>query len=143
MPIASLVLWILTALGGFYLLSTWLARGGMRGGGTRFPAGVVFGHFLLAAVGLVLWIVYVITDSRAIAWTAFLAIVLVALLGFTMFARWLQGRRQPSSAAAGGGAAVSDVPAEQHFPTVAVYGHGLLGAATLLLVLLTAAELLG
>lgn len=149
MHIASLVLWIVAALGGFYLLGTWLTKGGMRqqaSGATRFPPALIFGHFLLAAAGLVLWIIYVITDNHTIAWVAFALIVAVALLGFTMFARWLQGRRQRAAAASGGASspgAGSDAPAEQTFPLAAVYGHGLLGAATLVLVLLTAAEIAG
>jgi hypothetical protein len=60
----------------------------------------------------------------------------VALLGFTMFAIWLQRRRSRG--------AVTDVvtpntPAEQHFPIAVVGLHGLLAATTLVLVLLAAA----
>ena len=50
MNVAALIAWLVTALGGFYLLGTWLARGGVRGP-SRFPAPVIFGHFLLAAAG--------------------------------------------------------------------------------------------
>lgn len=150
MAIVSLVLWVVAALGGFYLLGTWLSKGGMRQQATkatRFPPALIFGHFALAAVGLVLWIIYVITDSDVLAWIAFALIVCVALLGFTMFSRWLPGRRQMAAAGSVGGRAASgsgaEVPAEQNFPMAAVVGHGLLGAATLVLVLLTAAELFG
>lgn len=149
MHIASLVLWVVTALGGFYLLGTWLSKGGMRQQAskvTRFPPALIFGHFLLAAAGLVLWIIYVVIDNPTIAWIAFAVIVVVALLGFTMFARWFQGRKQ-LAAAGSGGASSSDAgagsPAEQTFPLAAVYGHGLLAAATIVLVLLTAAEVFG
>lgn len=147
MHIASLVLWVVTALGGFYLLGTWLSKGGMRQQATkatRFPPALIFGHFALAATGLVLWIIYVIAGNQLIAWIAFALIVGVALLGFTMFARWLQERRQPAGARPGGGGEASaETPAEQTFPLAAVYGHGLLGAATLVLVLLTAAQIFG
>jgi hypothetical protein len=106
-----------TALGGFVLLGTWLGRGGMRqreAGASRFPPGLIFGHFLLAAAGLVLWIVYLATDTEALSWVAFAMLLVVALLGFTMAARWLQGRQVAVAATAGTGAAV---PAEQHFPS--------------------------
>lgn len=65
MDVAALVLWILTAGGGFYLLGTWIAKGGGRpeGAGSNFPPALIFGHLLLAAAGLVLWIVYVAADS--------------------------------------------------------------------------------
>jgi hypothetical protein len=143
MSIAALIFWIVTALGGFYLLGTWLRGGGLRqeqSGVTRFRPPLIFGHFLLAAAGLIVWIVYVVADQAAIAWAAFIIIALVALLGFTMFARWLTVYRArvpvsgPPSAAAGGGA----VPAERHLPVPIVAAHGLLAATTLVLVLLSA-----
>lgn len=139
MDIAALIVWILTAGGGFVLLGTWVANGGTRsqpaGAGSRFPPALIFGHFLLAAAGLVLWIVYVATDKNALAWVSFVLLVVVALMGFTMFARWL-----PTYRAAGttSGTTGSDTtgPAERHFPVPVVAGHGLLAAATLVLVLL-------
>ena len=54
--------------------------------------------------------------------------MVVALLGFTMAARWLQDRRAPVPAR----------PPEQHFPVPVVVLHGLLAATTLVLVLLAA-----
>jgi hypothetical protein len=135
---AALITWVLTAGGGFVLLSIWLARGGMRQqgeGGNRIRPPLIMSHFLLAAAGLVLWIIYVATDSDALAWIAFVALLIVAALGFTMFAVWLRRRQARSET----GAAVSvDTPAEQHFPVSIVGLHGLLAAITLVLVFLTA-----
>lgn len=129
MPVAALTTWLLTAVGGFYLLGTWLAKGGPRQQQTRFPAPVIFGHFLLAAAGLVVWIIYVITDSEALTWTAFIILLPVALLGFTMLARWIPVYRA---------AATDPAPAERSFPPIIVAAHGVLAATTLVLVLLTA-----
>jgi len=160
MKIAALITWLITAAGGFYLLGTWLARGGVRQqrtGTTRFPAPVIFGHFLLAAAGLVVWIIYLVAGSKPLAWAAFVILLPVALLGFTMFARWLGVYRSaagssPGAAgsadgrtAAGRGATTTAapatevaVPAERHLPVAVVTAHGLLAATTLVLVLLTA-----
>jgi hypothetical protein len=135
---AALVTWLLTAGGGFVLLSIWLARGGMqqqREAGNRIRPPLIISHFLLAAAGLVLWIVYVAVDKDALAWIAFAGLVVVALLGFTMFAIWLRRRRAAGAAA---DTRSADVPAEQHFPIAVVGLHGLLAATTLVLVLLTA-----
>jgi hypothetical protein len=135
MEIAALVAWILTALGGFFLLGTWIQKGGLRQQGTgrtRFPAPVVFGHMLLAAAGLVVWIVYVAADSGALAWTAVVLLVLVAALGLTMFARWLPVRRSATVVPV-------DVPAEKHLPLAAVAGHGVVAVVTVVLVVLAAA----
>jgi manganese efflux pump family protein len=132
---AALITWVLTAGGGFVLLSIWLARGGMKSqaAGNRIKPPLVMSHFLLAATGLVLWVIYVVNDSSILAWIAFVMLLVVALLGFTMFGIWLR-RRQ-----AGASGTTADTPAEQHFPVAIVGLHGLLAATTLVLVLLAAA----
>jgi hypothetical protein len=135
---AALITWVLTAGGGFVLLSIWLSRGGMRQteeGGNRIRPPLIMSHFLLAAAGLVLWIVYLASDSTTIAWIAFGALLVVALLGFTMFAIWLQRRPQRGAHPE----VTENTPAEQHFPVGVVGLHGVLAATTLVLVLLTAA----
>ena len=56
MGIAALVAWVLTAGGGFVMLARWISRGGLRqqgGGGTRFPAALVFGFLVLFAMSFV------------------------------------------------------------------------------------------
>jgi hypothetical protein len=134
---AALIAWLLTAAGGFVLLLVWVSRGGMRQSepGSRIRPPLILSHFLLAATGLVLWIVYVFSDSDVLAWIAFAILVVVALLGWTMFAIWYR-RRQ------GREAVVDEVaqgqPAEQHFPVPVVALHGLLAVTTVVLVFLAA-----
>lgn len=126
---AALITWIITAGGGFVLLAIWLKNGGMEQTGSgRIRPALIFTHFLLAAAGLVLWIVYVANDSSTIAWIAFALLLVVALIGFTMFGLWLAQRRRRDIA-----------PTEQRFPVSIVGLHGLLAAATLVLVFLAAA----
>jgi hypothetical protein len=135
---AALIAWVVTALGGFVLLAIWLGRGGMRQGrepGTRIRPPLILGHFLLAATGLVLWIIYVATDSDALAWVAFVLLLVVAGLGFAMFAIWFQRRQRGAVREA----IDPGTPAEQHFPVAVVGLHGLLAATTLVLVFLAAA----
>ncbi|MDX2681903.1 hypothetical protein [Streptomyces soliscabiei] len=62
---------------------------------------MIFGHFALAAIGLVVWIIYVVADKDALAWTAFGLLLPVAPLGFTMLARWIPVHRSRSSVTAG------------------------------------------
>src|SRR5215468_11859815 len=96
---AALIAWVITAAGGFVLLSIWLSRGGMRQNGAgRIRPPLILGHFLLAATGLVLWIIYLATDTDAIAWIAFALLLVVALLGFTMLAIWLRQRQGAAGA---------------------------------------------
>src|SRR5438046_2032902 len=114
---AALIAWIATAGGGFVLLSIWLARGGMRQqqtAGNRIRRALILSHFLLAATGLVLWIIYVATDSDALAWIAFVILAVVALLGFAMFAIWARQRQAGTGrAAAETAAGTAETPAEQ------------------------------
>jgi hypothetical protein len=142
---AALVVWVITALGGFGLLAIWLQRGGIRQAdqpGRRIRPPLIFTHMTLAAAGLVLWIIYLANDKKAFAWIAFGVLLVVATLGFGMLALWIQ-RRQATPAVAGagaGGAPLGEgaIPAEQHFPVPIVGVHGLVAATTLVLVLLTA-----
>jgi hypothetical protein len=137
----ALITWVLTAGGGFVMLGLWLKHGGMRQSASdRIRSARILSHFALAATGLVLWIVYVATDSEGLAWVAFALLAVVALLGFSMLAVWLRRRsREPALAGAGGGAVRQAEPAEQHFPTAVVGLHGVLAATTLVLVFLVAA----
>jgi hypothetical protein len=138
----ALVTWVLTAGGGFFLLGLWLKNGGMAQSetpGARIRAGRILSHFALAAAGLVIWIIYVATDSEGLAWVAFALLAVVALLGFSMLAIWLgQRSRERPPVAEGSGATPAGTPAEQHFPTPVVALHGVLAATTLVLVLLVA-----
>jgi hypothetical protein len=132
MGIAALILWLLTAVGGFVLLGIWIAKGGARQpSSTHLPPPVLFGHFLLAVTGLVVWIVYLAVDKVALAWIAFALLIPVALLGFFMLLRWLPTYRARA-------AVETPEPAERHFPVAVVGGHGVLAVTTLVLVLLTA-----
>lgn len=145
MDVTALILWILAAGGGFYLLATWIAKGGARPqteGASRFPPAVIFGHFGLAAAGLVVWIIYMIADVRALAWASFIILVVVAVLGLTMLLRWVPTyRTQHQAVGATGGAGstkTAAVPAEAHFPVAIVGLHGLFAVATVVVVLLAA-----
>lgn len=137
MEIAALIVWVVTALGGGFLLGKWIAGGGPTAPhASRFPPALIFGHFALAAIGLLVWIAYLVVDSHVLAWIAFGLLVVVALLGATMFARWLPARR----ATAGAGGAPAAEPPERGFPVPVVALHGLLAVATVVLVILTALE---
>ena len=144
---AALIAWIATAGGGFVMLAIWLRNGGHKDQtqpGQRIRPPMIFGHFGLAAAGLVVWIIYVAADTEALAWVALAALVPVALLGFAMLAIWIQRRQgatAPATSATSGGTldTTGGEPAEQRFPVPIVVGHGLLAVTTLVLVLLTAA----
>jgi manganese efflux pump family protein len=137
MGIAALVTWLVTAGFGSFMLLRWIRRGGLRRGdaGTHFPPAFVLTHFGLATGGLAVWIAYLVTDRSGLAWTAFAALVIVAMLGGFLVRRWtLDGR---AAMAAGAPSPPVDL-AEQHIPRPPVVLHGIFAVSTVVLVLVSA-----
>src|SRR5215471_16230734 len=102
----ALLAWSVTALAGLYLLAIWLIEYDpdyQHAAATRLPVIVITGHVLLAVVGLISWVVYLITDKDVYCWTSMGALVGIATLGFTMAIRWMgvyrtwQRASQPAS----------------------------------------------
>lgn len=146
---AALVTWVVTAGFGFYMLSTWVRAGGARqtaGTASNFPPPVVFTHFLLAAGGLVVWIIYLAADKDALAWVAFVDLVVVAGIGDVLVLRWLRDRRKGSAPSTRAASVPGDTSrpgaattlAEQQIPSGVVAAHGVFAVATVVLVLLVA-----
>jgi hypothetical protein len=132
---AALITWVVTALFGFTMLVIWLKHGGMHQRGmSKIRPGLIFSHFPLAAGGLVVWIIYVVTDKDVLAWIALGTLAVVAALGWTMFFGWA---RQRSALNAPAGEA-PPAPAERRFPVPVVALHGLFAVTTVVLVFLTA-----
>jgi hypothetical protein len=108
----------------------------------------VFPHVGFAVVGFVLWIIYAISDNDASGWAATAAIGAAFLIAGTFLLTRDQHRRRELSRMQGAGAAagigtdpratapVTAIPAESFIPIWLASAHGLLGAATLILVLL-------
>ena len=147
MPQAGLIAWILTAGAGLYLLTVWLIeydREFQSAAATRLPVPVISAHALLAVTGLVIWGIYLLTDTDRLAWLATFILAPVALFGFIMAARWIgvyRAHAAPSGASVGSGARSARdwtaVPPERHFPLPVVIGHGVFAVITIVLVLLT------
>lgn len=158
MTLIALIVWILTASAGLYLLSIWLIeydKDFHAVTATRLPPAVLSAHVTLAFGGLLVWAAYLIFDQERLAWTAFAAVVVAASLGLFMAARWIgvyqakqaflrtnraeEGRRL---AVDPGQVAVLERaphlgPPERNFPLPVVIAHGAFAAVTLTLVLLT------
>jgi hypothetical protein len=92
MPVIALITWIVTALGGLYLLAIWLIEYDpdfQRAAATRLPVPVISGHVLLALGGLAAWIIYLLTDMATFAFATVGILAFVATLGLTMAVRWV------------------------------------------------------
>jgi hypothetical protein len=92
MPVFALITWIVTALGGLYLLAIWLIEYDpdfQRAAATRLPVPVISSHVLLAVGGLVVWIMYLITNKDVFEWATVAILAFVASFGLTMAVRWI------------------------------------------------------
>ncbi len=92
MAVLALVFWSGTALGGLYLLAIWLVEYDpdfQYAAPTRLPVLVITGHVLFAVVGLLSWVIYLITDKEIYSWTSAGALAAIATLGFIMAIRWI------------------------------------------------------
>jgi len=140
--VAALISWLLTAAFGGVLVLLWTARSGSRPlrGGRRatygrpppyIPRWLVVAHVSLAVIGLAAWAAALaLVDD--FAYFALPALLLVALLGGSMFLRWLGSRRARRVVTL-----LDRAPSESRIPTLVVYSHGLLGLTTVVLVLLS------
>ena len=91
MRFATLISWLVTASLGGYMLRTWLVRGGLRrerakAGG--LPPPLIFGHAGLAISGLLIWVAFVASGARPLAWTAVGVLMLTVGLGISTVTLW-------------------------------------------------------
>jgi hypothetical protein len=140
LSLAALGAWLITAGSGAYLLGSWIISSGIRRKRTP-PAGappaVLLGHFGLAATGLVVWVIYLIADWTPLAWTAVGLLLPITGLGLAMATLGLPSSSSgPLDVPARAGTAATPARGWVLVPLVA--GHGLLAAATLILVVLAA-----
>ena len=135
MSIAALIAWLITVGLGSYMVRLWLSNGGLKTPrSSHFAPARVFTHLGLAVAGLILWIVYLAVGGTALAWIAFVDLVLVASLGGLLVNRW---RTDGRAAMAGEAGSTPDL-AEQHIQRTPVVLHGVCASITLILVLLAA-----
>ena len=136
----ALFSWLATAGVGGFLLYLWAMRATRSAATGRLsygrpppyiPRWLVVTHVVLALGGLVAWVgsLALVDDF---AYVALPTLLMVALLGASMFVRWLGSRRARRAALA-----LNRAPSESRLPTLAVVSHGLLGVATVVLVLLS------
>jgi hypothetical protein len=139
MSVVALFTWMITIFLGLVLLVIWIIeydREFQSTAATRLPVPVISGHALLA-MGLMLWISYLLLDEDRLAWAAAAVLGAVAVLGLIMAARWIRvyrayGDPGPSLTRR------TTAPPERHFPVPVVVAHGIMAVTTLILVLLTA-----
>jgi hypothetical protein len=91
MRFATFISWLLTASLGAFMLRTWLVRGGLqreraRAGG--LPPQLIAGHAGLAVLGLLVWVAYLASGARTLAWTAVGVLTVTVGLGLCTVTLW-------------------------------------------------------
>src|ERR1017187_5341333 len=130
MAVLALVIWLVTAWGGLYLLAVWLIeydREFQAATATRLPIPVIGTHALLAVAGLLVWSAYLLLGDDRLAWISVAILGCVAALGLAMAARWFRARREAAASIRQGGPSATTyepVPPERAFPLPVVIGHG-------------------
>jgi len=117
MGLAAMIAWLLTASIGGYMLRTWVARGGLsrqRATGVGVPPAVVFGHASAALAGLTVWISYLSTGWRPLAWVGVVLVCTAICLGICTVTLWTPYPVRPDPEAGGNG--------EPHVRTVRAAG---------------------
>jgi hypothetical protein len=165
MGATALVIWIITAMGGLYMLGITMDMGRPReeAANTHWPSFLMFLHPAFAFAGAAVYYMFLMYDERSLAWIAFADLVLVATLGDVLLVTWLKDRRGERRAEQAGATravpmvrnyvprpqqgrvqveAPERVPvtalSEQRIPSLAVAAHGGLAVLTIVLVFLTA-----
>ncbi|MGW4354906.1 hypothetical protein ACWELJ_22755 [Nocardia sp. NPDC004582] len=124
-----------TAVSGAVILGAWLTRGEVRrarvrhGRHRRLPPALVFGHVAFALVTVSAWTTYVVVGSHGMDTFALGLLTATALLGATMFVRWIPTYRSPEGPADGPGAA-HRAAREANLPIRVVVLHGCLAVAS-------------
>jgi hypothetical protein len=155
MSAAALVTWLLTAVLGLYMFTIWLIEDDGRQDGAgyrRLRAPVVFSHVGLAVVALVIWLVHLYVDLGRLDWVPIGLLAVVAVLGVTMFTRWVpvhrlanaQARQLAETRVAADGSPLPVLPAqalppERNFPVAVVALHGIFAVVTVVLVAIATA----
>jgi hypothetical protein len=103
MRVATLVSWLVTASLGGFMLRTWLARGGLhraRAAAGGLPPQLIFGHAAAALTGLVIWIAFLASGLRPLAWAAVGLLMAAIGLGLCTVTLWTPyPARRPRAAA--------------------------------------------
>jgi len=130
----TLVVWLITAVGGFALVGIWLRNGAATAATRRFPMPAPFVHALFAVASLVLFLVYWATDSDSLKVVVLIGLLVTAVLGIWMFLKWVGGL-SARTAATGGPAGTAP---EDSFPVALVALHGIAAVSTLVLFIIAA-----
>ena len=107
MRAAALISWLVTASLGAFMLRTWLARGGLRGERAKaggLPPQLIFGHAAAAITGLLVWVAFLASGARPLAWVAVALLMAAVGLGLCTVTLWTPyparkpgERRQPAA----------------------------------------------
>jgi hypothetical protein len=134
--VGALLAWLATAASGGFVLARWLLAGGspLRRTPTAAPPAVILGHVGAGALGLALWVSFMLSGWVPLAWTALAVLAPVAGLGMGVLLLGLPGPPRPRTGTRAVGARAAG--RRTRVPVLAIAAHGMFALTTLLLVLM-------
>lgn len=133
MDVLVLITLLCTAITGIATVGSWMinadvrrARDG-RGRHRRLPPELVFGHMVFGVAAISAWVYFVLIDRDYAAWIASTFMLLAAVLGITMFIRWIPTYRPRV------GALADAQSREQNLPIGVVVAHGAFAVTSVLI----------
>jgi hypothetical protein len=132
--LAALAVWLMAAIAGARLLSSWLSRARRRGQAAGVPLWVPGSHAGMAIAGLALWLAFVLTSSPLIGWLDVALTWLIAGLGMATLLADPPGSAASASVAAGTRTAAATLT-RGRAPVLTIALHGGLAVTTMALVL--------
>jgi hypothetical protein len=117
MRFATLLCWLFTASLGAFMLHTWLKRGGLQRERAKqggLPPQLIFCHAAAAVTGLLIWVAFLASAARPLAWAAVGLLMVAVGLGLCTVTLWTPyPAHKPGERRA---AATQDAPQSGHQP---------------------------
>ncbi|MBM7365585.1 hypothetical protein [Gordonia hydrophobica] len=126
MGVAGLIVLICVGVTGAVTVGAWMTMGDVqrattkRGRHRRLPAELVLGHMVFGIAAVTAWVCFVVIGRQYAAWVAVALMVIAAVLGITMFVRWIPSYRPRATQLA----SADGAGPEQNLPIGLVLAHG-------------------
>lgn len=139
MGVAGLIVLICVGVTGAVTVGAWMTMDGVqsattkRGRHRRLPAELVLGHMVFGIAAVTAWVCFVVIGRSYAAWVSIVLMALAAVLGATMFLRWIPSYRPRADRLRQAGESTP----EQNLPIGVVLAHGGFALLAVIIALVT------
>lgn len=139
MGITGLIVLLCVGVTGAVTVGAWMSMDEVRSAKTgrgrhrRLPAELVLGHMVLGIAAVTAWVSFVVIGRDYAAWTALVFMLLAAVLGVTMFLRWIPSYRPRATRLRAG----KEGEPPRNLPIGVVLAHGAFAVTAVVVALVT------